>query len=286
MSQRERAQELAPVESTAGRDAAETRSDGAYAAFLERAGNNPAKARALMRRAQERRERSRDGGGPQIVDPKDDEMSVIAVEEKDVQTIRDRLIDRVDDAHDKGELAIHRFESILRHRDAEPALEKGFGETAKKTAVDWFVDKLTEGAKGVLEAAELPVVGVEKGVSIAREGLEGETEAKKAAAKLHIVDELVNSTRHAFAQATAAAKSAIRGAPPTVLFKADAAANDQRPIISSTDVDEIDARLLSMTRNAMLSSGAITVNEYLDQVKHDKNEMDAEIDASKKAQKE
>jgi hypothetical protein len=226
-----------------------------------------------------------------VVDAQDDGMSVVTVEEKEIQAVRDRLIARVNQAQVMGWLAADRFQSILRQRDAAPVLEKGFGETAKKEAVGWFKSKLKDGSKligidAALAAVEIPLSPIAKGVNIAREGLEGVTQANQAGAKLEVIDRLVNETRHAVVRATDTARQAIGGAQPMDLFKADAAIDDQLPIISSGDVDELVTKLLALLTQELGQSGSLTANEWADRAKRDRENIGVETDKVKERQTE
>ncbi len=259
------------------------------------AGGDPARAQAIMRRMQARRDKARQGeerreggGAPhgEVVEAEADEMSMVEVDGKDIQAVRERLIERLDDAERMGALARDRFQSVLRQRDAEPVLEKGFGETAKATAIDWFVDKVKDGVKDVFEAGEVALGPAEKSVSFARESLGGITEAGQAEAKVAAVDRLVNDTRHAFQRATDAGKAAVAKGQPMDLFKADAAAEERGPIITSGDVDELVTKLLALLTEQLGKSGTLTTNEFLDRAKRDHANISVEVDESKKRQTE
>jgi hypothetical protein len=259
--------------------------DGAEAAGPSTNNLREAKLRQRMR---ERRE-----GGPQadVVEAQDDEMSVVTVEERDIQAVRDRLIARVNRAEAMGWLACDRFQSILRQRDAAPVLEKGFGETAKKETLSWFKSKLKDGSAligvdAALAAVEIPLSPIAKGVNIAREGLEGVTEANQAEAKLEAIDRIVNETRHAVVRATDTARQAIGSAEPMELFKADAAIDDQLPIISSNDVDELVTKLLALLTQELGQSGSLTANEWADRAKRDRENIGVETDKVKRRQTE
>jgi hypothetical protein len=233
----------------------------------------------MKRRAERKRE-------PQVVEPNADEISEVAIEERDIQKVRNRLAERVGLARDMGWLALERFQSLLRSREAAPAIEKGFAQTAKKSAVDWYSGKLKEGVRAVFAAIEVPLAPVEKVLGFARESLDGTTQADQAAAKVQAVDQIVDETRHAILRTTAAFQAAIAGADPMDLFKADAAIDDQIPIISSGDVDEMIAKMTALLNETLYKSGSLTTNEYLDRFQHDRRHLSKEIDATKEQEHE
>jgi hypothetical protein len=243
---------------------------------------DPRRERAMQKRRQERRA-ERSGGAPkgEVVEAGADEMSAVSVDETEVQAVRDRQIDRYTQADHMGMLALHRAESIWRRREAAPALAKGFGKTAEKSLAGWFRGKLEDAFKGVLKMAEIGIDTATKSVGFVREGVEGGAEAERAAAQVDAIDALVNSTTHNFKAATAQAIAQVRGAAPAELFRLDL---DRGPIITSADLDllvvRLEAELFEAEREHM------TVNETVDRFQHDRKDLGAEIEASKKAHTE
>lgn len=255
------------------RDATESRSDDV--ATDDRVGGDPRRARALAHRVKQHRQRG------QVVEAPADEMSEVEVDAASIQEVRNRLVGKVDRGEERAMLALNRFQSILRERDAGPALEGGLGATLKDAAVDWLVERLRDGLGVALEGAELPLAVVPGAVKAA---LQDETQAEQARAKLGAVDAIVDVTFREITSRTRAARDAVRACEPMRLFKADAASEGE--VVTTGDVDELVQRLLGMLTEALCRAPSTTAAECGDMIQRDRGAASVEADQAGRRMKE
>ena len=276
------------VPSTGPRDLSESVGPGRFNGIKrERAEAGQRIHRALAReQGHTKRTQDQNDRGVEVDDPKDDEIGMLSVDPESIEQARNRLCERVEHGQQRVWLALARFEELVRDRDLSGALKGGFTHTAQKRVTDWFTDKLKSGLTAVLKTGELPIATATKGVSIAREALEGQTKAEKTRVHLDAMSQLTSSTRQVCVAISTAALTAIRSAIPNDVFQADRAAEQRGELISEADVGELVKQLDATLFEAERSSGTMTVNETLDSFQHMRKHETAEIDAASKRQPE
>jgi hypothetical protein len=281
-------------------------SGGLWAHFLDLAGGDERKAVAFYRKAMRRRTApNRDltdaeaAAGkerkPRVVDGLADVgegegMLVLEDPGSHYESIKARQRGRIEQADRLARVAVERFESILRKREAEPALQKGFGDVAQTTVQGWFRDNLQRAFPSILPAdlqdvtlpvgfKDVPVIGTL--VAKIGDGLEGQAKANQAERMLDAVDQLVLTTREGIEKTTADARERLERADQAALLDLDRRTDEQRPPITSSEIDELIAKLDAMLSRHLLDMGGITSSEYLERLKQRKH-LNHEIDEARK----
>lgn len=219
-----------------------------------------------------------------------DGMMVFSVDQAELDAARVRQENRILLVERMSRLAMERFQSILRKRDAGETLARGFSQAATKQVQSWFKKNLQKASAKILDVEDLmsktfkvglqdlPIAGTI--IDVVNDGVSGEAAAAQKAAELEAVDKLISSMEQAITATSDAARAKLRNANGQQLINLDAATDYSTPAMTEADIDELIAKLDALLSRAIFDSGTLTSREYLDRLK-DRKHLERELDAAR-----